>query len=131
MLQGLLADLVFVTHLVFIVWVVLGGCAVVWRPRLAWLHLPAVAWGAIVELAGLRCPLTPLEQQLLHAAGEAGYEGGFIAHYLLPVIYPDGLTRHVQFLLGAVVLVLNIGLYGLLLRRRQRRRGAHGRQSVH
>lgn len=131
MLNGLLADLVFLAHLGFIAWVVLGGFAVALRPWLAWLHLPAVLWGASVELAGLYCPLTPLEQHLLHAAGEAGYEGGFITHYLLPIIYPDGLTRDVQLLLGGFVVTLNLIVYAVVIRRLARRRGARRRQSVH
>ena len=121
MLAGLLADLVFVAHLAFIAWVLGGGLAVAWRPWLAWLHLPAVAWGAAVELLGLYCPLTPLEQYLLRAAGRAGYDGGFIAHYLLPLIYPAGLTRELQWLLGGTVLTVNAVAYGWLLARRRRR----------
>lgn len=128
MLAGLLADIVFVVHLGFIVWVVLGGLAVAWRPWLAWLHLPAVAWGATVELAGLYCPLTPLEQQLLVAAGEAGYEGGFVARYLLPVVYPAGLTREIQIQLGLAVLVVNAVAYCFVLLRW--RRGAGRRQRL-
>jgi len=126
----LLADLVFLVHLGFIVWVMLGGVAVLWRGWLAWLHLPAVAWGATVEFAGLWCPLTPLEQRLLLDAGEAGYEGGFITHYLLPVIYPSGLTRDIQFLLGSLVVAVNIIVYGLLLWRLHRARGARDRQPL-
>lgn len=128
MLRALLADTVLVVHGLFIAWVVLGAFAV-WRwPALAWLHLPAVAWGVWIEWSGGLCPLTPLEWQLREAAGQAGYRGGFIEHYLTAAIYPEGLTRRVQWALGAFVLVLNAGLYGLFavrwLRRRRLRAGA-------
>ena len=128
MVAGLLADLVFLVHLGFIAWVMVGGLAVLFRGWLAWLHLPAVTWAAAVELLGLWCPLTPVEQKLLSAAGEAGYEGGFIAHYLLPLIYPAGLTREVQLVLGAIVVVVNLAVYAAILRRG--RRGARRRSTV-
>lgn len=85
---------------------------------LAWLHLPAVAWGCAVEFLGLPCPLTPLENRLRRAAGDAGYSGGFVEHYLLPLIYPAGLTPAVQWILGAIVLLLNLIAYLYLLHRR-------------
>ena len=88
----------------FIAWVVLGGLVVLRWPRLAWLHLPAVAWGVWIELTGGVCPLTPLEQRLRLAAGEAGYSGGFIEHYLGALIYPAGLTRGTQWMLAGIVL---------------------------
>ena len=121
---ALLADAVFALHLAFMVWVMLGGLAVLRWPSLAWLHLPAVAWGATVELAGLWCPLTPLEQRLLQAAGDAGYEGGFISHYLIPIIYPAGLTRGVQIVLGIVVVTVNGLVYWRLLHKWRAQRGA-------
>ena len=88
------------------------------RPRLALLHLPAAVWGALIEFSGWICPLTPLEKSLRAAAGQAGYEGGFIEHYLLPVLYPAGLTRGVQLVLGFLVIALNVGVYAVLLWRR-------------
>jgi hypothetical protein len=118
-----LADSLLVLHGLFILFVLVGG-ALVWRwPRLAWLHLPAVAWAAWVAWAGWICPLTPLENTLRRAAGQAGYEGGFIEHYLLGLIYPEGLTRGVQIGLGIGVAVLNITAYALLIRARRRKRG--------
>jgi len=92
------------------------------RPRLAWAHLPAAVWGALIEFAGWVCPLTPLEVRLRVAAGEAPYSGGFIAHYLLPLVYPDELTRGMQVALGLGVLGVNAAVYGALLRRRRRAR---------
>lgn len=121
MLVRLAADVVVVAHLAFILFVVLGGFAVLRRPRLAWLHLPAAAWAALLEFRGLICPLTPLENALRHAAGEAGYSGGFIEHYLLPLIYPAGLTRETGFVLGLGVVAVNAALYGRLLWRRVRK----------
>jgi hypothetical protein len=114
----LLADLVLLLHLAFILFV-LAGAALVWRwPRLAWLHLPAVAWGAWIEISHGICPLTPLENHLRAQAGEAGYEGDFIGHYLLPLIYPDALTPGLQTLLGALALAVNAVFYAWLIRRR-------------
>ena len=117
MIYKLLADLVFLAHLAFVLFVVLGGIAVWWVPKLAWLHLPAVAWGALIEFAGWICPLTPWEQSLRQLAGDRGYAGGFIEPYLLPLLYPQGLTRNVQLVLGVAVLVVNVIAYALILRR--------------
>lgn len=115
----LLADLVLLVHLLFVLFVVLGGLLVLRRPRLAWLHLPAAAWGALIEFTGGVCPLTPLENRLRRLAGQAGYEGGFVEHYVTAALYPDGLTREVQVALGVGVLLLNAAVYGLLLGRRK------------
>lgn len=118
MIYKLLADFVSLAHLAFVLFVVLGGIAVWWAPRLAWLHLPAVAWGALIEFMGWICPLTPWEQSLRRLAGDKGYTGGFVEHYLLPLLYPDGLTRDVQILLGLLVLAINGTAYALIFRRR-------------
>lgn len=127
-MTGFAADLatglVVLLHFAFILFVVLGGLLVLRWPRLAWLHLPAAAWGAAIELTGGVCPLTPLENALRRAAGEAGYGGGFIEHYLLPIIYPAALTRDIQLVLGLAVLLLNVAVYAWILRRRRRARGA-------
>ncbi|MBT8122500.1 MAG: DUF2784 domain-containing protein [Gammaproteobacteria bacterium] len=115
MASSLAADLLVLLHLAFIVFVVLGGL-LVWRWwRVVFLHLPASVWGVLLEFNGWQCPLTPLEQQLRVAAGEAGYSGGFIAHYLLPVIYPAGLTPAFQVALGTGALLINLVIYGWLL----------------
>jgi hypothetical protein len=123
MLYRIAADATLILHLAFILFVVLGavlGARWRWLPLL---HLPAAAWGVYVELAGAFCPLTALENRLLVLAGRSGYRGGFVEHYLLPVIYPAGLTRDIQQLLAATVVVLNVVLYAWLLRRRSRRGG--------
>ncbi|RDK08466.1 DUF2784 domain-containing protein [Cupriavidus lacunae] len=112
-----LADLVVIAHGLFIVFVVAGGLLVLRWPRVAWLHLPAAVWGVLVEWSGWVCPLTPLENMLRQAAGQAGYSGGFVERYLLPMIYPAGLTSAVQLWLGAVVLVVNVAVYALWWRR--------------
>ena len=122
MRHALLADAVLVLHGLFIVWVVFGGVAVIARPLLAWPHLPAVAWAVWLSWSGSYCPLTPLEQSLRRAAGQAGYEGSFIEHYLTAAIYPQGLTVRHQLALGAAVLAINLLLYGLALWRAARRR---------
>lgn len=123
MLAGIAADLALLIHFAFIVFVVAGGFAVLRRPRLAWLHLPVVAWGAGIELIGWVCPLTPLENALRRAAGEGGYAGGFVEHYLLPLIYPAGMTREIQIALGLFVLIVNACVYGIVALRRRRAGG--------
>ena len=122
MIYRLLADFVFVVHLAFVLFVVLGGLAVWRRPKLAWLHLPAVAWGALIEFAGWICPLTPWEQRLRILAGEQGYAGGFVEHYLVPILYPAALTRDIQITLGVIVLLINGMAYALIVRRIRRER---------
>lgn len=113
----ILADLLALAHLAFVVFVVAGGFLALSRPRLAFVHLPAALWGALIEWAGWICPLTPLEVHLRRLGGEAGYSGGFVDHYLLPVLYPSGLTRSHQILLGVFVAALNLGVYAWMVRR--------------
>jgi len=111
MLYSIAADVLLVLHLAFVVFVMLGGLLLLkWR-WLIFLHLPAVAWGILVELRGWLCPLTPLEQHFRTLAGETAYSGGFIQHYLLPLIYPAGLTREVQTILAMVVIATNLVIY--------------------
>lgn len=117
MIYSLLADLVLVLHFGFIVFVVLGGLVALRWPRVAIIHLPTAAWGILIELFGWVCPLTPLENSLRRSAGEAGYAGGFVEHYLLPVIYPGGLTREVQLMLAGVVVAVNVVVYLIVWRR--------------
>ena len=122
MIHRLAADAVLLLHLGFILFVLLGGVLAVrwrWAPLL---HLPAVAWGVYIELSGGLCPLTPLENRLRIAAGDAGYAGGFIEHYLLALIYPAGLTQDVQYVLAAIVVGVNALAYGGGWRRRRRAR---------
>ncbi|WP_349571187.1 DUF2784 domain-containing protein [Azotobacter salinestris] len=120
MLYRLAADALLVTHLLFILFVLLGGLLLLrWRALVA-VHLPAVAWGAATEFFSLPCPLTDWENALLRAAGESGYSGGFIEHYLWPLIYPGGLTPAVQFWLGGLVLLVNAPVYLWLLFGRRR-----------
>jgi len=120
MLARIAADLVVMVHVLFVVYVVAGALLVLRWPATAWLHLPAAAWGALIELTGWICPLTPLEIRLRAQGGEAGYSGGFIEHYVLPVLYPDGLTAGTQRALGGLVIALNLGLYALVVRRLRR-----------
>ena len=121
----LLADLLFAVHLAFTVFVIFGGF-LAWRfPVAAAAHLPALAWGCWIESSGRICPLTPLENEWRQRAGELGYRGGFIEHYLLPLLYPPGLTRNAQWVLLAALVVINVIAYsGVLLARARRRRRA-------
>lgn len=118
MLARILSDAIVLAHLAFIAFVLVGGIFVLARPRVAWLHLPAVAWAAYAELSATICPLTPLENALRHRAGDVGYAGGFVDHYVIPVIYPAGLTPRVQWVLGAVVIAINLAVYAIAWRRR-------------
>ncbi len=116
----LAADAVLLFHLAFIVFALLGALLALrwaWAP---WVHLPAAAWAFFVESTGRICPLTHIENDLRARAGQAGYEGGFIEHYLLPVIYPAGLTRDVQFVLAGVVVAVNLALYAWVVVRSRR-----------
>ncbi len=120
MIYRALADLALLLHLAFVLFVILGGLLVLRRPKVAWLHLPCAAWGVLIEFAGWLCPLTPLEVSLRMRGGEAGYAGGFIAHYVTAALYPAGLTRGVQVVLGAFVLLLNLTIYSWIVARRRR-----------
>lgn len=111
MTYRLLADLIVLFHLAFVAFAVLGGLLALRWPRVAWLHVPAVLWAAAVEFGGWVCPLTPLETWLRVRGGTEAYEGDFIARYVLPVLYPAGLTRGTQIMLGTAVVVLNLGIY--------------------
>jgi hypothetical protein len=114
-----LADLVLVVHLAFVLFVVLGGLLALRWPRVACVHVPVALYGALIEFAGFVCPLTPLENSLRRRGGEAGYEGGFIEHYVTATLYPTGLTREVQLGLGVAVLAINGAIYAVWLRRRR------------
>ena len=113
----LLANALVLLHLAFILFVMAGGLLVAWKRKIVWLHLPAAIWGAAIEFMGWVCPLTPLENHFRRLSGEAGYEGGFIEHYLLPLIYPEVLTAATQTVLGALVLTINFLVYLWLWRR--------------
>jgi len=116
------ADLVVLFHVGFLLFVVAGALLVVrWR-WLAWVHLPCAVWGSLVELLGWICPLTPLELHFRRLGGQAGYSGGFVEHYLLPILYPTHLTRDHQLILGVLVIALNVVLYGWVVRRARGKR---------
>jgi hypothetical protein len=115
MLAAFLAAVVVVLHLVFIIFVVAGGFLVRRRPRLAWLHVPCAAWGVFIECSGRVCPLTPIENLLRQRAGQAGYAESFIEHYLLGLVYPEGLTPGLQLGAAGLVLAANAVAYGRLL----------------
>ena len=122
MIDRLLADAVVLLHLLFIAFAITGGLLVLrWR-RVMWLHLPAVAWATLVEVMSWPCPLTPLENFFRRRGGDAGYAGGFVEHYVWPMIYPEGLTDRTQFFIGSFVFVVNAAAYALVfaLWRRQR-----------
>jgi uncharacterized protein DUF2784 len=119
-IERIAGDAVVVVHLAFIAFVVGGGALLFAWPRIAWLHLPAVAWGVYAELTSTICPLTPLENALRMRAGQSGYAGGFVEHYLVPIIYPAGLTPRVQTFIGVFVIAVNLVFYAIAWRRRTR-----------
>ena len=124
MIYRILADLVVIFHLLFIIFALLGGLLLIWRSFIVFLHIPAVLWVSVLSFKGWICPLTPLENQLRQAAGDEGYPGGFVEHYLIPVIYPPALNFDVQILLGITALVINIVIYAFVYywyKRRQSR----------
>jgi Protein of Unknown function (DUF2784) len=119
-MSGFLADLIVILHLAFVLFVVFGGLLVARRPGVAWLHVPAAIWGAWIEFAGWVCPLTPLENWLRQQEGGTVYTTSFVEHYLLPILYPAALSRDVQWLLGALVVAMNLAIYVVIVRRRAR-----------
>ena len=120
MIYLVLADLVLILHFLFILFVMLGAVLVFRWKRVAWIHVPCALWGAWIEFQGWICPLTPVENHFRRLGGEAGYSGGFIEQYLVPLIYPSGLTRGTQIQLGVVVVAINVAVYGLIVWRRRR-----------
>ena len=117
MIYLLLARGIILIHLAFIIFVPVGGILVFWKRWWAWIHIPVFLWGAMISFGGWICPLTPLENWLREKGGEAGYSGGFIEYYLLPIIYPENLTRGIQISIGLAVLILNLTVYGFLVHR--------------
>ena len=120
MFYSILADLVVVLHFLFVLFAVAGAILVFkWR-QVIYLHVPVALWAVYIEFSGRICPLTPLENELRIKSGESGYPGSFVEHYLVPVLYPAGLTRDIQLLLGLLVLLLNVGIYWQLFRTNHR-----------
>lgn len=120
MFYRIAADLLVLVHLAFIIFVLAGGFAVFKWPWMVLLHLPAAAWGALIEYQGWICPLTPWENRLRQLAGQDGYTESFIEHYILQIVYPPELTRDTQVTLGAIVIVVNLLIYGAIIYRRMR-----------
>ena len=116
MIYNGLAIAIALLHLAFILFVLFGGFLVLKWPKLAWVHLPAAVWGVLIEFFGWYCPLTKWENLLLREAGRAGYSGGFVSHYIIPLIYPPGLTRMHELVIGALVLTVNVAIYAKVLR---------------
>ena len=120
------ADLLVLIHLAFIVFVVLGSISVLRWPWLVLLHVPAAIWGAVVIINGWLCPLTPWENSLRHLADQEGYSGGFVEHYIIPLIYPMDITQNTQVLIGVITLMINLCLYCFVVYRLIRK-GAVGK----
>ncbi|MET0982647.1 MAG: DUF2784 domain-containing protein [Telluria sp.] len=125
MTYAVASALVLLAHLAFVLFVVFGALLLPRWPRLVWLHLPAAAWGVLVELTGRGCPLTALENLLRVRAGQGGYPESFIEHYILWLLYPDGLTRDTQLVLAGGVAAINLFLYGWVFLRASRHRASH------
>ncbi len=121
MVYELLADLVVIVHFLFVLFSLLGALLILYWRKMILLHLPAAIWGAWIEFSGRICPLTPLENWLRIRGGGAGYAGDFIGQYVLRLLYPPGLTRNIQIILGMIVLGVNIGIYGYLIFLRKRK----------
>jgi hypothetical protein len=119
--MAFLAGLIVVLHIAFVVFATLGGVLAIRWPRIAWVHVPCAAWAAFVEFSGRICPLTPLENALRRRAGLDLYSGDFVANYVFPLLYPEGLTRDAQVVIGSFVVALNVAAYGWVLARRRRR----------
>ena len=122
MIASILADAVLILHLLFIVFALFGGLFVLKYRWVVWLHLAAAAWAAMISFAGWICPLTPLEVTLRRAAGEEGFSGTFVAHYIAPIIYPQGYTRELAIVAGVVVIVLNIVIYAIVFHQYKKER---------
>lgn len=120
MLSRVLAELVLLAHFAFVLFAVFGGLLVLKSRRWAWIHVPAVVWASIVNLASWTCPLTPVEQSFRNAAGQAGYTGGFIEHYIGPIVYPGGMPRRLELVAAFSVVAWNLLVYGMVLMRRRR-----------
>ncbi|MGR5324468.1 DUF2784 domain-containing protein [Vibrio sp. DNB22_17_1] len=114
MIYRMLADLVVILHLLFIIFALIGGVLVRWRSYMLFIHIPAALWVTVISFKGWICPLTPLENQLRQTAGDEGYPGGFVEHYIIPIIYPVELRFDVQVLLGIAALGINIVIYALV-----------------
>ena len=119
MIYLFLANYILTLHLLFIVFVVFGGLLVFYLRWMVWLHIPAFLWGALIEFSGWICPLTPLENHFRRLAGQGGYDSGFIQNYLLKIIYPDGLTPQIQIFLGFGVLIINLFVYGIYIKKKR------------
>jgi len=126
----ILADTLVFLHLFFVLFVVLGGLLVLRRRRWAWAHLPAMVWGTLIEFGNWVCPLTPLENRMRILGGEAGYAGGFVERYVIPLLYPGQLTRTHQVVLGCVVILVNLFVYALVFRRGLVQRNGQGGEAV-
>ncbi|MEJ7758075.1 MAG: DUF2784 domain-containing protein [Gemmatimonadaceae bacterium] len=119
MIYRWLADAVVILHVGFVIFVMVGGFLLMRWPKLVYVHVPAAVWGVLIEFAGWTCPLTPLENSFRARGGQAGYAGGFIDHYLIPILYPAGLSRNIQWVLGLLALGVNVLAYYMFLRRRK------------
>jgi hypothetical protein len=117
----LLADGVVVLHLLFILFVLMGGIIAFARPKIIWVHIPCVLWAIIIELTGIICPLTPLENELRSRAGQGMYSGDFVIHYIEPMIYLEGLTRQLQIILGVMVALVNMIMYSWIYFRKKQK----------
>ena len=118
---GIFADIVVLIHLAFVIYAALGGLLFSWRPWFIWLHVPAFLWAVWIEFTGGICPLTHLENWLRIKAGQGSYESDFVANYILPLLYPVGLTRNLQIIMAILIIVINVAIYGLIFYKRSRR----------
>jgi hypothetical protein len=121
MLPRLLADFILLFHFAFIVFAIFGGILVLYKRWILWIHVPVILWASVVNLADWVCPLTPLENMFYSMAGQAGYERGFIEHYITPIVYPNSMPRELELVAGVSILVWNIIVYAFVAFRVRRR----------
>ncbi len=117
MFDSFLVNALILLHFLFVVFVIFGGLLILWSKKIALVHIPAAIWGTVIEFTGWICPLTPLENELRYKAGRTTYSGGFIENCILPILYPDGLTHNIQFILGSLVIITNITIYWIVLKK--------------
>ena len=130
MVYSILSQLIVLLHFAFILFVIFGAFLVLRWHKIAWIHIPFALWGMGVEYFNIICPLTPWENHFRQLAGSTVYESGFIEHYIIPLMYPEVLSRNLQFILGSIVLIINGLIYGIVICRALKKQKADKNPAV-